>query len=83
MLQGLLYVIHRAGIEDLDYRRIHNTSEIMLKLVKHAQIVINLPTPGWNDVQRKFIKGWGSINYNLLGIFPFEQNEILSNECLK
>lgn len=29
----------------------------MLKLVKHAENMINLPTPGWSDVQLKFING--------------------------
>lgn len=76
MLEGLLYVILGAGIEDLIWikGRIYNISEIMFKLVKHVEIMINLPTPSWNDIQYKFIK---YINYDLVGIFHFEQNKIL------
>lgn len=46
MLEGLLYIILGAGIEDLIWikGRIYNISEIMLKLVKHVEIMFNLPT---------------------------------------
>lgn len=61
MLEGLLYVILGAGIEDLIWikGRIYNISEIMFKLVKHVEIMINLPTPSWNDIQvHKIYKLW-------------------------
>lgn len=60
MLECLLYVKLRSGIQDQDYGKNLQYFKNNAKSVKHAGIMINLSTPGWNDVQHKFINGEGA-----------------------